>query len=123
MNKEQLAGKDATISCIVTGLTKQLSEVKWQKSDNSYIVSGEGGYTISEGNFADGSQGNFADGYYGNFGDGSQTTVLTVAGDKSKQDTTFRCHVKQGMTEKISDVHLKFFSKLLTNLYNPILPW
>ena len=73
VNREQITGTAATISCIVAGLTRQLDQLKWTKSDITDITSGQDGYTIDVGTFS---------------GD-SQTTTLTVAADLNTQDTTY----------------------------------
>jgi hypothetical protein len=98
VNKEQLTGSEATISCTVSGLTEQLTAVKWTKSDGATVTSGQDGITIDPGSHS-GS---------------SQTTTLTVTGPNNNQDTTYNCIV----TSKEPDfpyrskvVNLKVFSK------------
>ena len=93
-----MTGTVATISCTVGGLTRELDEVKWTKSDNTDITSGPDGYTIDVGNF----NGN------------SQTTTLTVAADQNTQDSTFNCVItsnEHSVTDKSSPVNLIVFSK------------
>ena len=75
VNKEQLTGTVATISCIVAGLTRKLDEVKWTKSDNTDITSSQDGYTIDVGTFSK----------------DSLTTTLTIPADQNNQDTTYNC--------------------------------
>ena len=97
-HKEQLLGTTATISCIVTGLTKELDRVKWTKSDNSQITSGQGGFTIANGGFS---------------GD-SQTTTLTVDAKQNNVNTSYNCLItsnEHAETDKSTAVTLKVFSK------------
>ena len=95
MNREQLTGTAATISCIVAGLTRELDEVKWTKSDYTDITSGQDGYTIDVGTLS---------------GD-SQTTTLTVPADKNTQDTTYRCVITSNEHKGSITVDLKVFSE------------
>ena len=97
MNSEQLTGTVATISCIVSGLTRQLDEVKWTKSDNTDITPVQDGYTIDVGTFS---------------GD-SQTTTLTVAAYQNNQDATYNCVFtsnEHAEIDKILSVNSKVFS-------------
>ena len=99
MGKEQLTGTVATIPCIVAGLTRKLDEVKWTKSDNPDITSGQDGYTINVGTFS---------------GD-SQTTTLTVTADQNIQDTTYNCVItsnEHDEMDKSTYVNLRIFCKL-----------
>ena len=100
VNKEQLTGTVATISCTVTGLTKALNNVKWTKEDDSAITSGSDGYTVVDGSL----NGN------------SQTTTLTVAKEKNNVDTTYSCVItstEHAVTDKKTAVNLNVFSKCL----------
>ena len=98
VNKEQFIGTEAVISCTVKGLTKQLQTVKWTKSDNSPVISGQDGLTIDSGTFSV----------------SSQTTTLTVAGPQNNLDTTYNCVItahEYGFVKKSSTVSLKIFSE------------
>ena len=66
-NSEVLSGTAASISCVVTGLTRQLDGVKWEKPDGTFIDSNSDGYTFEDG--------------ASNFGSNTQTTVLTIPSD------------------------------------------
>ena len=98
VNKEQLAGTEASISCTITGLTKKLDDVKWTNSDDTAISSGQNGFTFVDGEFDD----------------TGQTTKLTISGAQNNGDTTYNClttsaeHVETG---KKTVVKLKTFSK------------
>ena len=55
----------AQISCVVTGLTRQLNSVKWEKPNSGGVITdGTDGYKIDVGTYNDDTN--------------SQTTVLTV---------------------------------------------
>ena len=98
-NKEQLTGTAATISCIVSGLTRQLEKVKWTKSDNTDITSGQDGYIIDVATFSE----------------HSQTTTLTVTADQNIQDTTYNCVItsnEHDEMDKSTYVNLNVFCKL-----------
>ena len=98
VHREQQTGTVATISCIVAGLTRQLDDVKWTKSDTTDITSGQHGYNIHIGTF---------------IGD-SQTTALAVAAEQNNQDTTYNCLItsnEHDETDKITTVNLNVFSK------------
>ena len=76
ISKEVEENTDATISCIVSGITKKLDSVSWTKGgtdvttlseDNSYVVSA------------------------GTYGSNSQTTTLTVKAAANTADSTYTC--------------------------------
>ena len=91
-------GTDTTISCIVTGISRQLDAVKWTKGgtdvttlteDNSYIVSA------------------------GTYGSNSQTTTLTVKAAVNTADLTFTCSVtaSEWDSTKTTEVTLNVFGE------------
>ena len=101
MHREQLKNTDATISCIVPGLTRELEEVKWTNSDNTEITSDQDGYDIEDRTSSD----------------GSLTTTLTVDADHNDQDTTYNCVIKSNehaVEHMSTPVNLKVFSKSLS---------
>ena len=111
VNKEQLAGTKALISCTATGLTKKLDDVKWTSSNNLAITSGQDGYTFNVGDFIS--------------IDGSQTTTLTVAGARNNLDTTYNCLItstEHSEKDKKTVVILKTFSEFafLITFFNRI---
>ena len=100
MDKEQLAGTVAILSCRVTDLTQKLDGVKWTKSDNTEITSGADNFIIDTGD--------------GSFNTNTQTTTLTVPADQNNIDTTYNCLItssEHGETDKKTVVNLKVFSK------------
>ena len=109
VHKEQLSGTDARISCKITGLTRQLDDVKWTKSDNSAIMSGQDGYIVDKGDFSD----------------GSQTTTLTVPAAQNEADSTYRCLITAAewvVKDRSTVVMLNVFSKFgdaFNELMNP----
>ena len=52
-HSEVLKGTQASIACVVTGLTKALDAVAWQKPDGAPITDQQDGYEIAEGSYAD----------------------------------------------------------------------
>ena len=98
IDKEQLSGTQAKISCTVNGLWKKLDAIQWTKSDHSTVTSGKDGLTIEDGSFSG----------------TSQTTVLTIADELNNKDTTFTCLItsnEHGVSDKSAAVNLKVFSK------------
>ena len=96
---------ETTISCVVTGITKQLDAVVWTKGgtdvttlteDNSYVVSA------------------------GTYGSNSQTTTLTVKAAVNTADSTYTCVITSNEwleTNKVTAVALNVFSKEIISYY------
>ena len=94
------SGTDATVSCVITGITQQLNVVKWTKGgtdvttlteDNSYVVSA------------------------GTYGSNSQTTTLTVKAAVNTADSTYTCVITSNewlVTDKETSVVLNVFGKV-----------
>ena len=89
-----------TISCVISGLSKELDEVQWEKPNSGGVIyHGTGGYQIDKGTFD--SETN------------SQTTVLTIPADKNTADSVYTCvitsveHEKMAKETVISDVFSK----------------
>ena len=99
INKEVEVATDTVISCVVTGITKQLDTVVWTKSgtdvttlteDNSYVVSA------------------------GTYGSNSQTTTLTVKAAVNTADSTYTCVITSNewsVNNKETAVVLNVFGK------------
>ena len=99
IHKEQLAGTAATLSCKVSGLTKQLDEVKWTSSTGTPIAPGEDGYRVDVGTFS---------------GE-SQTSTLIIRGDVNVADSSYNCLVTSrewGVEDKPTKVISEVYSKL-----------
>ena len=102
-DKEVKSETDETISCIVTGITKQLDTVVWTRDgtdvttlteDNSYVVSA------------------------GTYGSNSQTTTLTVKAAVNTADSTYTCVITSNewqVTDRLTNVALNVFSKSVYN--------
>ena len=98
-NKEVGSGEEATISCVVSGLTAALGGVKWTNS---------GGVDVTDGSIAANHQVNA-----GNLDEGSQTTTLIV-GATATTDTTYTCLITSeewGKTDHDTTVSLGVFCK------------
>ena len=104
-------GTDTTISCIVTGISRQLDTVKWTKDgtdvttlteDNSYVVSA------------------------GTYSSNSQTTTLTVKAGVNTADSTYTCVITSNeweLTNKQTIVTLNVFSKIFVVFIRNNEPW
>ena len=110
-DSEVLKDTAATISCVVTGLTKQLEAVAWKNSDG-LITHGTDvttDYQIEEGSYIPGSN--------------SQTTVLTIPATKNTADAVYTCVIqsdgKTSGSEKKETVNSDVFSEY-TNINNLI---
>ena len=90
-----------TISCVITGLTRELDEVVWEKPNSGgAIVHGTDGYEIDEGTYDNETL--------------SQTTVLTVPAIENLSDSIYTCVVTSLEHATVSnkvDVYLFIFSK------------
>ena len=101
-NKELEAGTDATVSCVISGLTQQLDAVVWSKDgtdvttlteDNSYVVS------------------------TGTYSSNSQTTTLTVKAGVNTADSTYTCVITSNEwleTDKETPVVLNVFGNFVS---------
>ena len=75
---EVLKDSQATISCVVTGLSKQLDAVSWEKPNSGGVIYHDvDGYQIDVGTYQDGSN--------------SQTTILIVPAAANGADAVFYC--------------------------------
>ena len=97
----------ATISCVVTGLTKKLDVVTWAKPISGDLITHDtDDYLID----------------LGTFDSNSQTTVLTIPGSANGADAVYTCiiqsveHGKPLGSEEKTDVNSNVFSKYLTNI-------
>ena len=103
VNSEVLSGTLATLSCIVTGLTKTLESVSWENPDGSSITASGNGFIFDDGST--------------NFDGSSQTTTLTIPTDQTIDDVTYKCVVQSeehNVLGRKIDVHSKVFSKSTT---------
>ena len=100
-NSETLMNSQTTISCIVSGLTKRLEEVEWEKPNSGGVIqNGRDGYEINKGTFDDETN--------------SQTTVLTIPADKNIADSVYTCvitSVEHALTQYKTTVISNVFSE------------
>ena len=100
-HSEVLKGTKATISCVVTGLTKKLDAVAWEKpSSGGAITNDVDGYKIEVGTYQESSH--------------SQTTILTVPVAATGADSVFTCVITSNEHKKTADktdVNSSIFSK------------
>ena len=96
MNKEQLTGTEATISCTVADLTQALTAVKWTTSDSDDALTAP--YTVEAGSL-DGK---------------SQSTILTIPEAQNTGDVTYSCvftSAEHTAVDRKTAVSSKVFSK------------
>ena len=100
-HSEVLKGTQATISCVVKGLTKQLVEVAWEKPNNGgKITNNVDDYKIEVGTYQESSH--------------SQTTILTIPPAANGGDAVFTCVVTSDEHKKTAhktDVKSNVFSE------------
>ena len=102
INKEVESSTDATISCVITGITEQLDSVVWTKSGTDVT-------TLSEDNLYVVSA--------GTYGSNSQTTTLTVKAAVNTADSTYTCVItsnEHDESNKPTSVALLVFGGCLT---------
>ena len=105
-NSEVLKDTQATISCVVKGLTKQLDLVTWEKPGDVAITNGEENFVIDMGTYDPSTK--------------SQTTILTVPEAKNTADKIYTCVItsnEHGITSQKTSVNSNVFSKCALNLY------
>ena len=100
-NSEVLINTQATISCVITGLTEQLNTVTWEKPNGAGVITHDvDGYGIVEGSYESSSN--------------SQTTVLTIPAGENTADSVYTCVItsnEHGVSADRTDVNSKVFSK------------
>ena len=104
-DSEVSSGEEATLSCKVTGLTKQLDNVTWRHSAGNDITVGqtETDFKIEQGEFKSDSN--------------SQTTTLTIPASVNKVDAVYTCVVdstEHGITGQATNVLSNVFSEYFT---------
>ena len=98
LNKEQLTGTEATISCTVLGLTQALNAVKWTTSGDVDVTTLNQGYIVDAGSLIG----------------PSQTTTLTIPADTNNDDVTYSCvftSAEHIAVDRKTAVSSKVFSK------------
>ena len=97
-NQEVKRDTDAVISCVVTGITKQLDNVVWTKDGTDVTTVPGSNYVVSPGSY----------------GSNSQTTTLTVKAAANTADSTYTCVITSDEWEKTNqetNVALEVFCK------------
>lgn len=101
VSSEVIVGNTATLTCIISGISKAQTDVIWKKkgSDNLSTVKG---YGVDIGTFTD----------------GRQSTTLTLDGSINVADTTYTCDVTPtaGGTAQSTDVRLSVFGTFIKPL-------
>ena len=96
-HSEVLKETQTTISCVVTGLTRKLDAVTWEKPDSGgAITDGTDGYQIDEGFYQEESD--------------SQTTILTIPAAKNGASAAYTCLIT-------SNEHAKSGDRITVNSY------
>ena len=99
-DSEVLKDTQASISCVVKGLTKKLDAVTWEKPGGVGITHNVDGFLIVEGTFDVGTK--------------SQTTVLTIPAAQNTADSVYTCVItsaEHGQSSHKTDVNSNVFSK------------
>ena len=99
VNKEVLTETDATISCIISGITQKLDAVVWRKDGTDVTSLSGSNYIVSAGTY----------------GSNSQTTTLTVKAAANTADSTYTCAITSNEHQEINKpttVRLNVFGKL-----------
>ena len=100
-NSEVLTNTQATISCVVSGITQQLNTVTWEKPDGAgAITHTQEGFLVDVGTYNSGTK--------------SQTTILTIPADKNIADNIYTCVItsnEHGVTSQKTGVNSNVFSK------------
>ena len=94
-----MAGADATISCVVTGITQQLDAVVWRKGGTDVTTLSGSNYVVSPGTYDS----------------NSQTTTLTVKAAANTADSTYTCVITSDeweITNRETSVILNVFGNL-----------
>ena len=99
ISKEILEETDATVSCVISGITQQLDSVVWKKDEKDVRTFSGGNYIVSTGTYSS----------------NSQTTTLTVKAGVNTADSTYSCVITSNEhqeTDKATAVTLNVFCKL-----------
>ena len=97
-NKEVETGTETFISCIITGITKQLDTVVWTKDGTDVRTLSADNYVVSPGTYDS----------------NSQTTTLTVKAAANTADSTYTCVITSDewlVSNREKDVVLDVFGK------------
>jgi hypothetical protein len=104
ISKEVESNTDATISCVITGISRQLESVVWKKDGSDVKTLSESDYIVS----------------VGIYGSNSQTTTLTVKAAANKVDSAYNCAIRSDewlQSNKETTVALEVFCTTLQAFY------
>jgi len=110
ISKEVDIGTENTISCVITGITRQLDAVVWKMSGTDVTTLSGSNYAVSAGTY----------------GSNSQTTTLTVKAVANTADTTYTCAIASDEwleTNRESNVRLNVFGKKLETFVSIRMPF
>ena len=99
ISKEIETATDATISCIISGISKKLDAVTWTKDGTDVTTLSADNYVVSPGTY----------------GSNSQTTTLTVKAAANTADSTYTCFItsdEHQETNKPTIVNLNVYGKM-----------
>ena len=97
-DKESKAGTEATISCIISGISQKLNNVAWKKDGTDVTSLSADNYVVSPGTYDS----------------NSQTTTLTVKAAANTADSTYTCVITSDewlVSNRETDVVLDVFGK------------
>ena len=92
------SGTDATVSCVISGITQQLDAVVWRKDGTDVTSLSGSNYVVSAGTY----------------GSNSQATTLTVKAAANLADSTYTCFIASSewlVTNRQTNVILNVFGK------------
>ena len=95
-----LKDTEATISCVVKGLSQQLEAVTWKKPSGEAITASAGSYAIDVGTYLPDTN--------------DQTTILTVPAVENTADAVFTCVItsdEHAKTDEETAVNSNVFSE------------
>ena len=98
MSKEVESETDATISCVITGITQELDDVVWKKDGTDVTTLSGSNYIVSPGTYDS----------------NSQTTTLTAKAAANTADSTYTCAIDSDeweLTNSENTVALDVFGK------------
>ena len=88
-HSEVLKDTEATISCVVSGLTQKLDTVAWQKPNGDAIENNKDDFKIVDGAYEEASH--------------SQTTVLTIPKTANTADSVYSCVITSNEHKKTAE--------------------
>ena len=97
-DKEVQVGTETTVSCVISGITRQLDSVVWTKDGTDVTTLLGTNYVVSPGTY----------------NSNSQTTTLTVKAAANTADTTYTCVITSDewiVSDKQTNVILNVFGK------------